>query len=255
MNKGVMCTHEQNKLGLSVYYDERRVLEDDIQTEPIECHMEVKKWDQELWEMPWGRRQLGVGRHDKKIPANKATLGAVLQIIQNRFIWGWWWFFRCRTVSDRMWGSFPSALKFTRLVEIANNCREGDPLFRPANKSDARSRRLGINGLFFNGLTRLLAGQPSDFTVQSGTTSGSRTTHSEDLWLTDSLIWTAYWCLNRRAARMWFNLSTITWSRWITTRPPRMFDECFSISLVTTPTNSRPGSTCKNCGHFKGQRL
>ena len=37
--------------------------------------------------------------------------------------------------------------------------------------------------------------------------------------------------------------------------PPRMFDECFSISLVTTPTNSRPGSTCKSCGHFKGQRL
>ena len=52
MNKGVMCTHEQKKLRLSAYYDERRVLEDDIQTEPIECHMEVKKWDQELWEMP-----------------------------------------------------------------------------------------------------------------------------------------------------------------------------------------------------------
>ena len=52
INKGVMCTHEQKKLGLSAYYDERRVLEDDIQTEPIECHMEVKKWEQELWEMP-----------------------------------------------------------------------------------------------------------------------------------------------------------------------------------------------------------
>ena len=52
MNKGVMCTHEQKKLRLSAYYDERRVLEDDIQTEPIECHMEVKKWEQELWEMP-----------------------------------------------------------------------------------------------------------------------------------------------------------------------------------------------------------
>ena len=38
-----MCTYEQKKLGLSAYYDKRRVLEDDIHTEPIEFYMEVKK--------------------------------------------------------------------------------------------------------------------------------------------------------------------------------------------------------------------
>ena len=89
----------KKKLGLSAYYGKRSVLEDDIHTEPIEFHMEVEKLERELWEMPWGRRHLGVGRHDKKTLGNKATLGAVLQIIQNRFIWAWWLVFRCRTLS------------------------------------------------------------------------------------------------------------------------------------------------------------
>ena len=79
----------KKKLGLSAYYDKRSVLGDDIHTEPIEFHMEVEKLERQLWEMPRGRRHLGVGRHDKKTLGNKATLGAVLQIIQNRFIWAW----------------------------------------------------------------------------------------------------------------------------------------------------------------------
>ena len=49
---------------------------------------------------------------------------------------------------------------------------------------------------------------------------------------------TAYWCPNRRSVR-----------------PRRIFGLCFSISSVTAPMNSRPGSTCKSCGHFKGPRL
>ena len=38
MKDGVMYTYEQHKLGLSVYYDKRWVLEDGIHTEPIEFH-------------------------------------------------------------------------------------------------------------------------------------------------------------------------------------------------------------------------
>ena len=38
MNNGRMVTHEQQKLGLSAYYDKRWVLEDGIHTEPIEFH-------------------------------------------------------------------------------------------------------------------------------------------------------------------------------------------------------------------------
>ena len=38
MNNGRMVTYEQQKLGLSAYYDKRWVLEDGIHTEPIEFH-------------------------------------------------------------------------------------------------------------------------------------------------------------------------------------------------------------------------
>ena len=38
MKDGAMYTYEQHKLGLSVYYDKRWVLEDGIHTEPIEYH-------------------------------------------------------------------------------------------------------------------------------------------------------------------------------------------------------------------------
>ena len=36
MRNGVMTTYTQSKLGLSAYYDKRRVLEDGIHTEPLE---------------------------------------------------------------------------------------------------------------------------------------------------------------------------------------------------------------------------
>ena len=38
MKDGAMYTYEQYKLGLSAYYDKRRVLEDGVHTEPIEFH-------------------------------------------------------------------------------------------------------------------------------------------------------------------------------------------------------------------------
>ena len=39
MVKGTMCTYQQRKPGLSVYYDKRWVLPDGIHTEPIEYHI------------------------------------------------------------------------------------------------------------------------------------------------------------------------------------------------------------------------
>ena len=38
MRDGKMVTYEQQKLGLSAYYDKRYVLPDGIHTEPIELH-------------------------------------------------------------------------------------------------------------------------------------------------------------------------------------------------------------------------
>ena len=42
MNNGSMYTYEQNKLGLSAYYDKRWVLENGINTEPLEYHQQYK---------------------------------------------------------------------------------------------------------------------------------------------------------------------------------------------------------------------
>ena len=39
MRDGHMVTYEQQKLGLSAYYDKRWVLPDGIHTEPIEFHI------------------------------------------------------------------------------------------------------------------------------------------------------------------------------------------------------------------------
>ena len=39
MRDGRMVTYEQKRLGLSVFYDKRWVLEDGIHTEPIEFHL------------------------------------------------------------------------------------------------------------------------------------------------------------------------------------------------------------------------
>ena len=39
MRDGRMVTYEQQKLGLSAYYDKRWVLEDGIHTEPMEFHL------------------------------------------------------------------------------------------------------------------------------------------------------------------------------------------------------------------------
>lgn len=39
MNKGVICTYEQKKLGLSAYYGKRWVLPDGARTEAIEYQL------------------------------------------------------------------------------------------------------------------------------------------------------------------------------------------------------------------------
>ena len=102
--------------------------------------------------------------------ANKATLGAVMQIIQNRFV-GFDDVFFFYVVHfqrpDRICGPFPSTFKLTRFVEIKNNRRGGDPFFTHANRTVVRSRVFEVNGLF-DGFSRLLASQASDFAVQSG---------------------------------------------------------------------------------------
>ena len=90
MNRGVMCTYKHKTLGLSAYYGKRWGSRG-RHPHGTYCNTTSRKRSfgsescGRFYE-EGGRRQLGVRRHDKKFLANKATLGAVMQIIQNRFV-------------------------------------------------------------------------------------------------------------------------------------------------------------------------
>lgn len=133
MNGGVMSTYEQDKLGLSAHYDKRCVLEDGIDTKPPVYHIgEEEPWEQELWDGLWDGRQLGVDRLDKKFLTNKATLGAVVQMIPNRFIglgnvFSWCGSFRL----ERICGSFPSTFKFAGRTDSSQPPRRGSIFHKP----------------------------------------------------------------------------------------------------------------------------
>ena len=87
------------------------------------------------------------------------------------------------------------------------------------------------------------------------TTAGSRRTHSVDRSPTGSRISWAYWWPKSLSDRVLFHRSTIPWSRWEPTRPRLTSTVCIARSWLTSPINSRPGSTCSSLGHVKGPRL
>ena len=69
-----------------------------------------------------GWRKLGIGRHNQQLFANKAALGPVRKITDNRLIWLCLIFnnlvdFQGR---DRICCSFGPALKFARLIQISH---------------------------------------------------------------------------------------------------------------------------------------
>ena len=196
MNGGVISTYEQKCWGWARAVTNGRCLK----TGSTWSGLTITSWKRH------GRRSCGrcydtggslVSAGTTKFFTNKATLGPIMQIIQNHFIGFGNVFFRCdslsRTRSD-LSGSFPSAFRLAELVEIVHNHRWGEPFFAQFNGSVLGSRRLGINGLFLNLFSRLLASQPSNLTIQSRseTAAGSRTTHLQVLWPSESDISTAY---------------------------------------------------------------
>ena len=62
------------------------------------------------------------------------------------------------------------------------------------------------------------------------------------------LTW--YWKLNKPSSKVWWICSMIPWSLWLSTFPLLILTSCFSISFVTSPMNSCPGSTLRTFGHF-----
>lgn len=71
MINGWMVTYEQQKLGLSAYYDKRWVLPDGVHPEPIEGHI--------LFRLTGGKN--GIGRDNEQFFTNEAALWAVVQTI------------------------------------------------------------------------------------------------------------------------------------------------------------------------------
>ena len=84
-----------------------------------------------------GGRKLCIRRHNQQLFTNKAALGPVRQIIDNRLI-------RFSHISfnlvdfqrpDRVSGSFCPAFKFAGLIQISNIDKRGEFVFIQANRS------------------------------------------------------------------------------------------------------------------------
>ena len=86
-------------------------------------------------------------------------------------------------------------------------------------------------------------------------TSGSPFTHSVDLFPYLKLISWLHWKVKRRSPKAPLNHSTVPWSLLKFTFPLLILTSCSATSLVTSPVNSRPGSTCRTFGHLDGPRL
>ena len=92
-------------------------------------------------------------------------------------------------------------------------------------------------------------------------TTGSLFTHSRDRspdpsdLMCISTSSCACWCPNSRSAKVRLKRSTTPWSLWMSTRPRLTETPCFARSWPAAPINSRPGSTWRSLGHFRGPRL
>ena len=154
-----MMTYEQHKLGLSAYYDKRWVL---------------SRWYSHRADRVSHGRQLSIRRHNQKLFANKATLGPVRQIINNRLI-------RFCHIFDNLvdfqrpdWicRSFGSALKFTRLIQIPHMDERWKSFFVHTNRPRVRSGRFCNNTFLFDCSSRSFASQASHLIIQSADNIG-----------------------------------------------------------------------------------
>ena len=89
-------------------------------------------------------------------------------------------------------------------------------------------------------------------------TSGKARTHSilrSDEPLAFKKCSCAYWCPNTCSASVRLNLSTMPWSRWVSTLARRALILWFAINWLKVRMNSRPGSICSKFGRIRGPLL
>ena len=182
-NEVAMCTYQQKTLALNAYYD---------------------KW----WVLPRGhphgadrissvkRRQLGVSRRDKKLLANEAPFGAVVQIIQNRFIGFADGFYDVVHFKrpDRICGFFCFRPQARRAGKDSTQPPRRGVMSRTGEKICDEGWRAWNKRPFLWWPQRVFARERVTSPFREETTAGSQTTHSEDLWPSGSRISTALWC-------------------------------------------------------------
>ena len=121
-----MVTYEQQKLGLSAYYDKRWVL-DDGDTHPTNRISHL---------VHVSRRKSGVWRDNQQFFTHEATLGTVTQIVENGLIRFGKSSFNAVNFQRPDWicGSFCTAFKVAGLVEITNLDKGGEYFFTFPNR-------------------------------------------------------------------------------------------------------------------------
>lgn len=87
----------------------------------------------------------------------------------------------------------------------------------------------------FMALATFLPVKRVTLSFRAETTAENRTTHLEDLWPSGSRISTAYWCPNRRSAKVRLNLFTVACSLGISTQPRQIVLPFPFISLWRHP--------------------
>ena len=115
------------------------------------------------------RWKSGVLRHNQQFFTHKASLGPVVQIVENGLIRFGKRSFNVVNFQRPDWicGSFHTTFKVARLVQIPNIHNRGELFFPLPNRPRIRCRCICSNIFLFDGNGRFHTNQPRDFVVQS----------------------------------------------------------------------------------------
>ena len=135
-----------------------------------------------------------VWRNNKQFFTHKASLGPIVQIVENGLIRFGKRSFNVENFQRPDWigGSFHTTFKLARLVQIPNIHKRGELFFSFSNRPQIRCQWLCISIFFFDGNGGFLANQPLTSLFRAATTSGSLFTHAVDRWPSVRRISTAY---------------------------------------------------------------
>ena len=207
------------------------------------------------------RGQLSVNRHGQELLSDETSSRTIKQVIQHRLIGLGHWASEPVHLK-RPYGvsgspALPSFQLSRRTPTLEGSFTSSRPTKRPGTTEE------GFCGTCFC-LIASLGRLPVSLVTspfRAAMTAGSLFTHSRDRspdasdLMCISTSSCACWCPNSRSAKVRLKRSTTPWSLWMSTRPRLTETPCFARSWPAAPINSRPGSTWRSLGHFRGPRL